>query len=126
MSGNNCILSTFQIVAELTKHQAQTYNRAGRALKAKQEFLLKGVQVAWKFVTLPSPIIAYQPKAYTPQIVEREYGYWDESIPNATLIYTRPVVYRCYDGNCAEKGMVANTEMKMPEQKKGFFAMFQS
>ena len=107
-------------MAELTNDEA--YNKAGRALQAKQEYLLKGVQVAWKFVTLPSPIIASQPETYIPQSVEREYGYWDDSTPDAPLIYTRPVVYRCYDGNRAEKGMVANTETcNIPEgPKKGF------
>ena len=114
-------------MAGLTKDGAgEACNRAGRALQAKQKYLLKGVQVAWKFVTLPSPIIACQPEAYNPQIVDREYGYWDGSTPDAKLIYTRPVVYRCYDGNCSEKGMVANTEvLKMQEvHKKGYLQQF--
>ena len=110
----------FQIVTALTEDEG--YNKAGKALQAKQEYMLKCVEVAWKFVTLPSPIIASQPKDYNLQIVEREYGYWDESTPDAKLIYTRPVVYRCYDGNRAEKGMVANTDtFKVPAgQKKGY------
>ena len=99
-------------MTELTSDEAvEAYNRVGRALQAEEEYLLKCVQVAWKFVTLPSPIIVSQPQAYNPQIVDREYGYWDESTPDTVLIYTRPVVYRCYDGNRAEKGMVANTDI---------------
>ena len=100
---------------------SEAYNTVGRILQAEEEYLLKCVQVAWKFVTLPSPIIVSQPEVYNPQIVEREYGYWDENTPDAVLIYTRPVVYRCYDGNRAEKGMVANTDKcsKPAGQNKG-------
>ena len=103
----------------LTSNQAEVFNRVGRALQDKQEYLLKGVQVAWKFITLPSPIIACQPQAYNPQIVDREYGYWDQSTLDAKLVYTRPVVFRCYNGIRAEKGMVANTTtFKIPERQK--------
>ena len=100
----------------MTDKAAEAYGRVGSALQAEEEYLLKCVKVAWKFVTLPSPIIVCRPEKYNPQIVEREFGYWNKSTPDAKLIYTRPVVYRCYDGNRAEKGMVANTETcSMPE-----------
>ena len=103
----------------LSDEVRETCNKVGRVIQTNQKYLLKCVQVAWRFVTLPSPIIACRPKDYIPQIVDREYGYWDESTPDAVLIYTRPVVYRCYDGNCAEKGMVGNTAVsKKPEGQK--------
>ena len=82
---------------------------------------MKVLKVAWKFVILPNPIIACQPSQYVPQNVDREYGYWDDSTPDAQLIYTRPVVYRCYDGKRAIKGMVANTEKTLEEPSKGIF-----
>ena len=116
-------------MAQLTKDGVcEAFNKAGRALEiqAKQQYLLKSVQVAWKFVTLPRPIIACQPEAYIPQIVDREYGYWDDSTPDAPLIYTRPVVYRCYDGNRAEKGIVANRTVLIVQegQRKGYLQQF--
>ena len=92
----------------LSDEVSEPYNKGGRVIQTNQKYLFKCVQVAWKFVTLPSPIIACRPEKYNPQNVEREYGYWDEKTPDAELIYTCPVVYRCYDGKRAEKGMVAN------------------
>lgn len=73
----------------------------------EREHLRTAIDIAWKFVTLPSPVIVCQPKTFDPKIHEEEYGLWDPT-SEAELIYSRPVIYRCYEGQQQCKGMVAN------------------
>ena len=67
------------------------------------------IELTWKFVTLPNPLIVCQPNSFNYHIHSLEYGYWDRLAKDSELIYTRPVVYRNYEGVVASKGWVANT-----------------
>ncbi len=69
------------------------------------------VELAWQFVTLPNPMIIWEPKKFTEQTHEREFGYWNPSASHdSPLIYIRPVVYRSYQGDLALKAWVANSQ----------------
>ena len=80
------------------------------ALKTShQDDLRKAIELAWKFVTLPNPLIVCQPEKFDDQIHDQEGRYWDEQANECELVYLRPVVYRNYEGIVARKGWVANT-----------------
>ena len=85
--------------------------RVKEALESShQDDLRKAIELAWKFVTLPNPlIVACQPKKFDPRIHDQEARYWDKQENDCKLIYIRPVVYRNYEGVVARKGWVANT-----------------
>ena len=51
------------------------------------------IELTWKFVTLPNPLIVCQPNSFNYHIHSLEYGYWDRLAKDSELIYTRPVVY---------------------------------
>ena len=75
-----------------------------------QDDFKKFVELAWKFVTLPSPlIVACQPSTFDPQIHDPEAVHWNKQANGSQLIYVRPLVYRNYEGVVARKGWVANT-----------------
>jgi len=79
------------------------------------DHLEKVIALAWKFVTLPNPLIVHQPESFDSQLHEPEYGRWEKPKKELPLIYTRPVVYRNYEGMVARKGWVANTATSQPE-----------
>ena len=68
------------------------------------------VELAWKFVTLPSPIVVCQPDTFDDHIHNKLSAYWTPIQPPQPykLIYVRPVVYRSYHGHLEQKGLVAN------------------
>ena len=75
-----------------------------------EDHLGKAIELAWKFVTLSKPLIVCQPKEFDCRIHDREYGHWDiKCAKELPLMYTRPVIYRNYEGVVACKGWVANT-----------------
>ena len=76
---------------------------------SEEDHLGKVIELAWKFVTIPKPFIVCQPKSFDDHIHSEEYGHWDNHAKELPLIYTRPVVYRNYEGVLASKGWVANT-----------------
>ena len=78
------------------------------SLRSHEDHLGKAIALAWKFVTLPNPLIVCQPKKFDPQIHDPELGHWDSECKDE-IIYTRPVVYRNYKGALACEGWVANT-----------------
>ena len=74
-----------------------------------QDHLGKAIELAWKFVTLPHPLIVCQPEKYDSRIHSPEHGYWDSKQKHeSNLVYTRPVVYRGYEGVLACQGWVAD------------------
>ena len=85
--------------------------RVKEALESShQDDLRKFIELAWRFVTLPNPlIVACQPTKFDPQIHDPEAVYWDKRAKEFELTYVRPVVYRNYEGVVARKGWVANT-----------------
>ena len=88
----------------------ETFQKVKEALeRSDEDHLMKVIELTWKFVTLPNPLIVYQPKKFDSQIHEPEHGRWDKHAKEAELIYIRPVVYRNYEGVVACKGWVANT-----------------
>ena len=88
----------------------ETLQKVKETLKiSSEDHLGKVIALAWKFVTLPNPLIVDQPKAFDYQIHDPEFGHWDKQAKDFELIYTRPVVYRNYEGVLAEMGWVANT-----------------
>ena len=74
-----------------------------------EDYLEKAIVLTWKFVTLPKPFIVCQPETFDHRIHSPEYGHWDKKEIDCKLVYTRPVVYRNYEGVLASKGWVANT-----------------
>ena len=79
-------------------------------MNSHEDHLTKVIELTWKFVTLPNPIIVCQPEEFDSKIHEPEYGYWDKRSKKFKLVYTHPVVYRNYEGVLASKGRVANTD----------------
>ena len=79
------------------------------SLRSHEDHLGKAIALAWKFVTLPNPLIVWQPEKFDPQIHCAEYDHWNKQANDSELIYIRPVVYRNYGGVVASKGWVANT-----------------
>ena len=96
--------------------------RVKEALESShQDDLRKAIELAWKFVTLPNPlIVACQPKEFDSQIHETEAVYWDKDAKELPLICIRPVVYRNYEGVVARKGWVANTAPSQQGNSKCF------
>lgn len=89
---------------------AETRQKVKEILESSHEdHLGKVIELAWKFVTLPNPLIVCQPTVFNSQIHSPEFGHWDKHAVDFTLTYTRPVVYRNYEGVLAGKGWVANT-----------------
>jgi len=88
----------------------ETFQKVKTALESShQDHLGKAINLAWKFVTLPNPLIVCQPGKYDPNIHSPEHGYWDSKQKHeSNLIYTRPVVYRNYEGRLARRGWVAD------------------
>ena len=90
-----------------------------------EDHLGKVIELTWKFVTLPNPLIVCQPKEFDPKIHDPESLYWNKQAKEFELIYIRPVVYRNYEGVVARKGWVANTSQQRSkwsdqEQKQTF------
>ncbi len=84
------------------------------------------IELAWDFVTLPSPIVVCEPEVLTDQMFEREFGYWDPSPTNTEVIYLRPLVYRSYQGVQACKAWVASTRQKIPQEAVASTTWFDS
>lgn len=99
----------FQMYKEISSDEIR--RKVKETLESNHEdHVGKAIALAWKFVTLPNPLIVCQPQNYNPQIHGPEYGHWDSKHTKTfALIYTRPVVYRNYEGMLASKGWVANT-----------------
>ena len=73
-----------------------------------EDHLGKVIELTWKFVTLPNPLIVCQPKKFDLRIHDPESRYWNKQAREFELTYVRPVVYRNYEGVVARKGWVAN------------------
>ena len=96
----------------------ETLQKVKEALESiHEDHLGKAIALAWKFVTLPNPLIVCQPKKFDSQIHSPEYDHWNKQANDSELIYIRPVVYRNYGGVVASKGWVANTPTT--QQSKG-------
>ena len=71
--------------------------------------LNKVVEMAWKFVTQPNPVIVImEPKTFDTELHDRYHGRWDKHHNSKPLIYVQPVVYRSYHGVIMSKGVVGN------------------
>lgn len=86
-----------------------------RFIKAKpklqtNDLVLKNVvEVAWKFVTQPKPVVVSLPETYDSELHNPYFGHWDESQRDSQpLVYARPVVYRSYHGVPMSKASVGN------------------
>ena len=100
---------------EISSNEAR--KKATETLESnRKDHLGKAIELTWKFVTLPKPLIVCQPKQYDPKIHDPEYGHWESKSRNH-LIYTRPVVYRNYKGALACRGWVANTRSRAGNRK---------
>ena len=101
-------LTSFQMHSDISSNE--TLQKVKETLESsKEDHLGKVIQLTWKFVTLPNPLIVYQPKKFDSQFHEPQFGHWDKHANEVELIYIRPVVYRNYEGVIACKGWVANT-----------------
>jgi len=99
----------YQVCSEVSS--TQTHHEVTEVLESShQDDLRKAIELAWKFVTLPNPLIVCQPTGFNSRLHDPEGDYWDSEHANKSkLVYTRPVVYRNYEGVLACKGWVANT-----------------
>ena len=101
----------FQIYSTIS--QDVTLKQVKETLESSdKDYFGKAIELAWKFVTLPNPLIVCQPKYFDPQIHNPEYGHWDKHAKELPLIYIRPVVYRDYEGVVASKGWVASNSQQ--------------
>ena len=101
------------------------YPRVKEALESShQDDLKKVIELAWKFVTIPNPLIVCQPKKFDPKIHDQEAVHWDKQANECELVYIRPVVYRNYEGVVARKGWVANTAPSQQGTSKCFVNQF--
>ena len=66
----------------------------------KHDLVLKHiVEVAWKFMTQPKPVVVSLPKTYDSELHYPYFGCWDERQRDfQPLIYAQPVLYRSYHG----------------------------
>ena len=73
----------------------ETFQKVKETLESSREdYLGKVIELAWKFVTLPNPLIIDQPESFDSKIHSPEYGHWDSKrTKELPLIYLRPVVY---------------------------------
>ena len=70
--------------------------------------LHKVVEVAWKFVTQPNPIIACVPEKFDEEVHRTSFKHWDEDDHSRPLIYAKPVLYRSYHGTVMNRALVGN------------------
>ena len=68
------------------------------------------VQLAWKFVTQPYPVIISTPKTmkFDDTLHKSSFQHWSEDEGKQPLINVQPVVYRSYHGEVLVKGVVGN------------------
>ena len=65
------------------------------------------IDIAWRFVTEPTPIIVCQPTELHDDLQDKYFGHWEDSMEdNFHLLYARPVVYSSYHGHIFRKGFV--------------------
>ena len=72
--------------------------------------LKKVVEIAWKFVTEPNPIIVCRPEKYDSELHSKDFVHWNKLEGNFRLRYAKPVVYRSYHGLIMSKGLVGSTK----------------
>lgn len=101
----NVIFSYSQI-----KQKMQELEPYKRAKKKVDGFPIeKVVELTWKFVTTPKPIIVCQPVEFDSRTHNCELECWNVKQQKPyQLFYVRPVVYRSYHGSVACKGLVGN------------------
>ena len=106
-------LLSFQIYEVIESDEMklkETLQKVKQALESNpKDHIGNVIELAWKFVTLPNPLIVCQPKNFDHKIHDQEFGYWDKDVKEGELLYIRPVVYRNYEGVLASRGWVANT-----------------
>lgn len=68
--------------------------------------------LAWKFATISPPLIVRQPKKFNETLIDREANHWNEDLPEFSLVYTRPVVYRSYHGMLGAQGYAGNAPIE--------------
>ena len=89
--------------------QLPRFTKAKPKLQTNDLVLKNVVEVAWKFVTQPKPVVVSLPKTYNSELHYPYFGRWDESQRDfQPLIYARPVLYRSYHGVPMSKGFVGN------------------
>ena len=112
----------YQMCSEVSSNQ--THQKVKEVLESsEQDDLRKAIELAWKFVTLPNPLIVCQPKGFDSRIHDPEGDYWDSEHANTSkLVYTRPVVFRNYEGVLARKGWVANTATSQFIDKRSYLS----
>ena len=102
------LYSLLQIYSEIS--QDETLHKVKKTLeRSHEDHFGKAIALAWKFVTLSNPLIVCQPKGFNAHTHSPEFGHWEKHAKEFELIYTRPVIYRNYEGMLACKGWVANT-----------------
>ena len=66
------------------------------------------VEVGWKFVTQPCPVIVELPARFNADLHDTYAKHWEEETDSVALTYAKPVVYRSYHGIVFNRGLVGN------------------
>ena len=71
------------------------------------------IDIAWRFVTEPNPLIVCQPAEFCDDLHDKHYGDWEEPMEwKFYLLYARPVVYSSYHGHILRRGFVGRVTNK--------------
>ena len=107
-------LSLSQIFPKfLDKHSLRLPSRSAEA--SLKHHMTHACKLMLALVTSWPPLIVSKPSEFREEWHDREYQYWDKSPPNKSpsrqkLLYTRPVLFRSYEGSVGAKGWVGNRD----------------
>ncbi len=91
----------------------QTSSRSIRS--SLQRHVEQTCQLSWSLLTTSPPLIISQPLSFKEDWQDREFEYWDKRARSFKLYYTRPVLYRSFEGGVGVKGWVGNCLESVPK-----------
>ena len=73
-----------------------------------QEHLSHVSKLAWQFTTSVPPLVLCRPTQFQEDWQDREFQYWNKTLKQFKLKYTRPILFHNCDGGIGVKGWVGN------------------
>ena len=104
------LLSDFLNILQI-KQRYPTLEPYGRAKNKLEELdlpLEKVVEVTWKFVTEPNPVIVCQPEEFNHKLHHKYFEHWKNELCTYRLLHAHPVIYYSYRGHVMRRGLVGN------------------
>ena len=84
--------------------------KSSRAIQSSiQSHVEQACKLAWNFIITCPPMIISHPSNFSEDWHDREFQYWDKRVQRSKLYYTRPVLFRSFEGGIGMKGWVGNT-----------------